>query len=183
MGGWSLHSAHSLQSPRPALRRASATPRWAPSASRCAPGPPSPWFAPRRPPLRRSSGRCSSAARPGKASAARAYAAGTRAVRKGRRQARPAQVVPTFRWQGGVRYTVNRGAAGHYRCLAEPTSNIAPKSSGEKYEGGRLLTYATGSLALLLCPVAGYPVPVFRSVTASRALCPAQSRPTTSRRG
>lgn len=46
--------------------------------------------------------------------------------------------------------------------LTEPTNNIAPKLPGEKYEGGRIVTYHQSSTAYLMCQVVGYPVPRYR---------------------
>lgn len=41
--------------------------------------------------------------------------------------------------------------------IQEPTSNIAPKVLGKKYEGGEIVSAVNGSSIYLLCQVVGYP--------------------------
>ncbi|KAL7294790.1 hypothetical protein TKK_0011722 [Trichogramma kaykai] len=49
------------------------------------------------------------------------------------------------------------------QCPAqEPTSNVAPRLAGERYEGGRLVSVATGRVIALLCAVQGSPAPIQR---------------------
>jgi hypothetical protein len=48
------------------------------------------------------------------------------------------------------------------KLISEPTSNIAPKSPGEKYEGGKIMYAPFGQKVFLSCQVVGFPVPFFR---------------------
>lgn len=41
--------------------------------------------------------------------------------------------------------------------IQEPTSNIAPKVLGKKYEGGEIVSAVNGSSIYLLCQVVRYP--------------------------
>lgn len=46
--------------------------------------------------------------------------------------------------------------------ISEPTSNIAPKSPGKKYEGGEIMYSPAGQKVFMSCQVVGFPVPLFR---------------------
>ncbi|KAG5890613.1 hypothetical protein JTB14_005123 [Gonioctena quinquepunctata] len=51
--------------------------------------------------------------------------------------------------------------------ISKPTSNVAPKSSSEKY-GNIFLLGAIQKDVIMTCEVSGYPAPIFRSVTGSK---------------
>jgi len=52
---------------------------------------------------------------------------------------------------------------GKFKILiSEPTSNIAPKSPGKKYEGGEIMYAPVGQKVFMSCQVVGFPVPFFR---------------------
>jgi len=42
--------------------------------------------------------------------------------------------------------------------------NLSPKVSGEKYEGGKLITSASKKTVHIACNAIGFPVPVYRYV-------------------
>lgn len=51
---------------------------------------------------------------------------------------------------------------GKYLTFVAPTSNIAPKVPGQKYDGGKIVTIKQNSNVYLLCEVVGHPVPYFK---------------------
>lgn len=48
-----------------------------------------------------------------------------------------------------------------FMFLSEPTSNVAPKKDGEKFEGWKVVSVSNLSTAWLTCQVTAYPVPRF----------------------
>lgn len=46
--------------------------------------------------------------------------------------------------------------------LSEPTSNVAPKLTGKKYDGGKIELFAHHEAVFLTCDVVGYPAPLYR---------------------
>uniref|UniRef100_A0ABD2WQD2 Ig-like domain-containing protein n=1 Tax=Trichogramma kaykai TaxID=54128 RepID=A0ABD2WQD2_9HYME len=62
------------------------------------------------------------------------------------------------RLTGETRLSATKGRL----VITEPTSNVAPRLAGERYEGGRLVSVATGRVIALLCAVQGSPAPIQR---------------------
>ncbi|XP_064216070.1 Down syndrome cell adhesion molecule isoform X7 [Tribolium castaneum] len=59
------------------------------------------------------------------------------------------------RLTGETRLSATKGRL----VITEPTSNVAPKKDGEKFEGWKVLLVVQNSTAWLSCQVTGYPVP------------------------
>jgi len=52
----------------------------------------------------------------------------------------------------------------NFNRFSEPTGNLSPKTPGEKYEGGKLISSANKKNVYIVCNVIGFPIPVYRYV-------------------